>query len=47
MEMKLGENRIATVGFDDGEDLLLKADLLDVLDVRVPQKEELVGEDEV
>lgn len=45
--MKVGENCIATVGIDDGEDLLLKEDLLDVLDIRVPQEEELVGKHEV
>lgn len=44
---KLGENRRLTVSFDNGEDLLFEADLLDVLHVGVPQKEELVGEHEV
>ena len=36
-----------TVGFDGGEDLVFEADLLDVLNVRVPEEEELVGEHEV
>lgn len=43
----LGGDRRLTVSFDDGEDLLFEADLLDVLHVGVPQKEELVGEHEV
>ena len=36
-----------TVGFNGGEDLIFEADLLDVLDIRVPQEEEFVSEHEV
>ena len=43
----LRNRRWVTVGFDGGEDLIFEADLLDVLDIRVPREEELVSEHEV
>ena len=39
--------RSVTIRFDGGEDLVFEADLLDVLDIRMPEEEELVGEHEV
>lgn len=36
-----------TVGFDGSENLLSELDLLDVLDIRVGEKEELVSQHEV